>query len=229
MATALSLSLDGSNYSDLSTKDKRLISKPSLAGDTWSLTTKSKRVSEGLKVKNFDKETVDISKAKFTRLDFRYDTAEGGAAKIESSQLSNSKFNAGNGVSRESLVFGAGSFTADTKANLGKGDDLLSFQGGSGVKGQAVSVAGTYNLGEGSDTAVFGTGVRVRAGNKVDLGKDSNVDVVEIANSADVKGLVVSNFGSNDVLKIGGTTYNAADIAIRKGNVDGVIIKSQNA
>ncbi|MFO7628472.1 MAG: hypothetical protein R6W06_02940 [Prochlorococcaceae cyanobacterium] len=137
--------------------------------------------------------------------------------------MNKSKFSAGGAVTEETLVFGAGSKITSSKASLGKGNDLLEFNLGSR------STGGKYDLGEGADTAVFGVGSRVRAGNRIDLGKDSDIDTVDIANAKSVKGLVVTNFGKEDVLRIGGNTISYDQILAQKGKVDGVIIKPQDA
>lgn len=220
MAAALSLSLSGSNYSSLPAKARRSVEKPELSVDTWTLTTK--KTSRDLTVENYDRQSVEISKAEFNNLDFRYFPDGGGAAQVTQSELKDSSFLAGNKDTAESLTFGGGAKLKNTTARLGGGVDSVEFKAGSR------SGDGLFALGKGADTAVFFAKSKVGTGNRVDLGKDSDVDVVDIAGKRVAKGLVITNFGDEDILKIGGKQYGIADVP-KNLRIEGIIVKPQDS
>lgn len=222
MPANLSLSLEGSNYKQLSSSDKSKIAKPELSGDTWTLSTKADQSYSGLSVDNFDSQTVVIKKADFRKLDFRYSADDGGSARVSSTSLVDASFGSGNRSTKETLVFGGGSSVAGTRANLGKGRDYLEF------KKDSVSTDGSYNLGKGSDTAVFAPRSSAGTGNSVDLGSDSASDVVNISRARNVKGLEITNFGKEDQLIIGGKSYSYDEV-IAQGGVRGIVVKSQDS
>lgn len=98
-------------------------------------------------------------------------------------------------------------------ARLGLGSDSVSFLKNTSDR------KSTYRLEGGADSIVFGRrSSSVKS--TVRLGKDDNAtDTVDIHKKADVKKLKITNFGNEDVLKIGSKTLDYDQLKNRDGHV----------
>jgi hypothetical protein len=98
----------------------------------------------------------------------------------------------------------------NVQADLRGGADSISFANRSSDR------SSNLNLGTGADSITFARGSRTTSTN-VDLGTDTDRDSVVIDRLNDVSRVVINNFGATDTLKIGGRTFNAAEIEARDG------------
>lgn len=109
------------------------------------------------------------------------------------------------------VSFGSG--TSSTAWDLGAGNDTLIFNGD-------LSGGGIINLGSGQDSiALFGGG---NGGQwywnwndslLIDLGIDSEADTIEFGDPYAYSGFAIQNFGIEDILIIGGSSYGYNDLS----------------
>jgi hypothetical protein len=95
--------------------------------------------------------------------------------------------------------------SSNVVAELRGGSDSISFANRSSNR------TPDLNLGQGRDSITFARGSNTNS-TSVDLGTDNDSDSVVIDRLNDVRRVVINNFGATDTLKIGGRTFNAADI-----------------
>ena len=156
-------------------------------------------------------------------------TATGGSFNNSSWTMgSGSRLNFANTSLNNSSVLGDGgsnfvgvgtSSTAKTKAtvktrfvdaNLAAGDDSVSFAKRSSDKNSS------FDLGTGADSITFARGAQAKR-TDIDLGVDNDGDRVKIAKLNGLKRVVIDNFDKGDTLKIGGKTYEYADLKKNDG------------
>jgi len=80
---------------------------------------------------------------------------------------------------------------------MGAGNDTVTINGA--IKNTDI------NLGTGQDLLIFGGDIR--NGINVNLGSDGQVDIIEIAQNAKIKGLKIDGAESGDILFIGSIEY----------------------
>lgn len=159
--------------------------------------------------------------------------ADGGNIDVEGTSFSGkgrsngATFNeTGNDNSVESLVFRNASKLNNVTANLGGGDDGIELGRNELEATPTTSTGGKYNMGTGKDSVIFGANTKLKGKNIVDLGNDNDADVVSIEDTKgklpNVKGLQIDNFGSEDILKIGGVDFNRAQLEVLDGNIAGI-------
>lgn len=109
--------------------------------------------------------------------------------------------------------FGFGNFaTGLSSANidLKGGNDSISF------KPDSETVSSRVMAGVGADTIVFANNA-FSGDTTVDLGNDAVVDRVVLEDENDHSNFTVKNFGDDDQLIVGSTTYNYADLQASGG------------
>lgn len=142
---------------------------------------------------------------------------EGGAnLNFNNTVLNNSEITGNN--NQNNLGFGNTSqgkskakvISRNVAANMGAGDDSISFAKRTADKDSS------FDLGAGADSITFARGATARK-TDIDLGVDNDGDRVRIARLKDMKRVVIDNFDKGDTLKIGGKTYEYADLQDRDG------------
>jgi hypothetical protein len=95
-------------------------------------------------------------------------------------------------------------------ANMAAGDDSVSFAK------RSLDKSSSYDLGTGADSITFARGAQAKR-TDIDLGVDNDGDRVKIAKLDEFKRVVIDNFDKGDTLKIGGKTYEYADLQKNDG------------
>jgi len=101
-------------------------------------------------------------------------------------------------------------FTRFVEANFAGGDDSVSFAKRSNEKNSI------FDMGQGADSVTFARGA-IAKGTDINLGVDNSGDRVKFATLNGVKKVVIDNFDKGDTLKIGGKTYEYADLQKNDG------------
>lgn len=112
-------------------------------------------------------------------------------------------------------VFGAVGFGDDTEAlwDLGGGNDTLTFREYSDISLLGNESYGYIDLGTGADSlSLLGTGFGEWGAIEFDLGDDSDIDTIEFGLDSAYSGLLINNFGDEDILIIGDSEYGYEDI-----------------
>lgn len=103
--------------------------------------------------------------------------------------------------------------STDTMADFGAGADSVTFLR------QSLDKSSTYDMGGGADSITFGKKSTSKKA-RVHLGDGDNTgDVVSIHKKAEVKKLKITEFGKDDVLKIGGKTYDYDQLQNEGGKI----------
>jgi hypothetical protein len=124
-------------------------------------------------------------------------------------------------------VFGAVAFSDDTSDDtdafwdLGGGNDTLTFHEYSDISLLGNESYGYFDLGTGADSLyLLGTGFGEWGAIEFDLGDDNDIDTIEFDLNSAYLGLLIYNFGDEDVLIIGDSEYGYEDLFNSGGNYD---------
>jgi len=112
-------------------------------------------------------------------------------------------------------VFGAVVFSDDTDAfwDLGGGNDSLTFREYSDISLLGNESYGYFDLGTGADSlSLLGTGFGEWGAIEFDLGDDNDIDTIEFGLDSAYSGLLINNFGDEDILIIGDSEYGYEDL-----------------
>lgn len=112
-------------------------------------------------------------------------------------------------------VSGAVGFGDDTDAlwDLGGGNDTLTFREYSDISLLGNESYGYFDLGTGADSlSLLGTGFGEWGAIEFDLGDDSDIDTIEFVLDPAYSGLLINNFGDEDILIIGDSEYGYEDL-----------------
>ena len=120
-------------------------------------------------------------------------------------------------------VSGAVGFSDDTEAlwDLGGGNDTLTFREYSDISLLGNESYGYFGLGTGADSLnLLGTGYGEWGAIEFDLGDDNDIDTIEFDLNSAYSGLLINNFGDEDILIIGDSDYGYEDLFNSVGNYD---------
>ena len=110
------------------------------------------------------------------------------------------------------LVF-PGADTPEAFWDLGGGNDTLRFREYSDISALGDESYGLFYLGTGADSlSLLGTGFGELGAIQFDLGDDSDIDTIEFGLDSAYSGLLIDNFGDEDILIIGDSEYRYEDI-----------------
>ena len=112
-------------------------------------------------------------------------------------------------------VSGAVGFSDETDAlwDLGGGNDTLTFREYSDISLLGNESHGYFDLGTGADSlSLLGTGFGEWGVIEFDLGVDSDIDTIELGLDLAYSGLLINNFGDEDILIIGDNDYGYEDL-----------------
>ena len=112
-------------------------------------------------------------------------------------------------------VSGAVGFGDDTDAlwDLGGGNDTLTFREYSDISLLGNESYGYFDLGTGADSlSLLGTGFGEWGAIEFDLGDDNDIDTIEFGLDSAYSGLLINNFGDEDILIIGDSEYGYEDL-----------------
>ena len=107
-------------------------------------------------------------------------------------------------------VFDVVGFSDDTEAfwDLGGGNDTLRFREYSDISALGDESYGFFYLGTGADyLSLLGTGFGEWGAIQFDLGDDNDIDTIEFDLDSAYSGLLINNFGDEDILIIGSDSY----------------------
>jgi hypothetical protein len=117
------------------------------------------------------------------------------------------------GGSNAAAKSSATTVSKDTMASFGEGADSVTF-----LK-KSLDKESTYKMGTGADSITFGKNSTSKNGRVKLGGNDNDGDIVDINKNADIKKLKITQFGKEDILKIGGKTLDYDQLQDRNGKI----------